>query len=264
MAAAALERQIQALDDARAVLELGGWTLTEVRGADAERWLNDLVTASTEGVRDGEAVRSLLLSATGRIRADFHMLRSPSGEGFLLLQGPGQPDALATLLSPYVLSSDVELEAADPTGLLVRPAPGPGWTVTRGDPGDSVPVGDVALEAWRIRRGIARFPVDLDTDSLPGEAGLDAQPLIDRTKGCYLGQESVARVRNLGHPPRVVLAVRADGPVDPGQAVLSEGAQAGTVTSVEPGGGSGAMVRIRWDARNADLTAAGGVALDRR
>jgi hypothetical protein len=264
MARAAFERQVQALDDGRAVLDLDGWTLTEVRGAEAEGWLNDLVTASTEGIRNGEAVRSLLLSPTGRIRADFHVLRSPAGEGFLLLQGPGQPDAVATLLTPYVLSSDVELAAADPTGLLVTPRTGPGWTATRDGPSDPMPVGAEAVEAWRIRHGIARFPVDLNADSLPAEAGLDVEPVIDRTKGCYLGQESVARVRNLGHPARVVLAVRADAPLQPGLAVLAEGAQAGTVTSVEPDGGSGAMVRVRWDARKADLTASGGIPLERR
>lgn len=264
MADAALERQVQALDDGRAVLDLEGWTLTEVRGADAEGWLNDLVTGSIEGISDGEAVRSLLLSPTGRIRADLHVLRSPAGEGFLLLQGPGQPDAIATLLTPYVLSSDIELAAADPTGLLVTPRPGPRWTATRGDPSDAVLVGAEAFEAWRVRHGIARFPVDLNADSLPAEAGLDAEPVIDRTKGCYLGQESVARVRNLGHPARVVLAVRADAPLHPGLAVLAEGAQAGIVTSVEPDGGSRAMVRIRWDARKADLTASGGIPLERR
>jgi hypothetical protein len=264
MARAAFERQIQALDDGRAVLDLDGWTLTEVRGAEAEGWLNDLVTASTERIRNAEAVRSLLLSPTGRIRADFHVLRSPAGEGFLLLQGPGQPDAVATLLTPYVLSSDVELAAADPTGLLVTPRTGPGWTATRDGPSDPMPVGAEAVEAWRIRHGIARFPVDLNADSLPAEAGLDVEPVIDRTKGCYLGQESVARVRNLGHPAHVVLAVRAEAPLQPGLAVLAEGAQAGTVTSVEPDGGSGAMVRIRWGARKADLTASGGIPLERR
>jgi folate-binding protein YgfZ len=264
VAGAAFEPQVEALDDGGAVLDLEGWTLTEVRGADAEAWLNDLVTAAMEGIRDGEAVRSLLLSPTGKIRADFHVLRSPDGEGFLLLQGPGQPDSVATLLGPYVLSSDVELAAADPTGLLVTPRPGPTWTATRGDLGDAMIVGAEALEAWRVRHGIARFPVDLDADSLPAEAGLDEEPVIDRTKGCYLGQESVARVRNLGHPPRVVFGVRADGALHPGLAVLSDGAQAGIVTSVEPDGGPGAMVRIRWDARKAELTAAGGAGLERR
>ncbi len=108
----------------------------------------------------------------------------------------------------------------------MRPRPGPGWTAAWEAPDDgSVPVGPEALEAWRIRHGLARFPVDLDADSLPAEAGLDVEPVIDRTKGCYLGQESVARVRNLGHPPRVVLGVRAETPLRPGAPVRSNGAR---------------------------------------
>ena len=95
---------------------LEGWGLTEVRGADAEGWLNDLVTAAIDRLAEGEALRSFLLSPTGRIRADVFVLRSRAGDGFLLLQGPGQPDAIADLLAPYVLSSEVELAPADPVG----------------------------------------------------------------------------------------------------------------------------------------------------
>jgi folate-binding protein YgfZ len=262
---AAFDEQLDALERGRAFVDLQGWGLTEVRGADAEGWLNDLVTASVDGIPEGEALRSFLLSPTGRIRADLRVLRARSDDGFLLLQEADQPDAIADLLGPYVLSSDVEFAPADPRGLLVKPRPGLGWTTTWGTGDDgSVPAGPEALEAWRIRHGLARFPVDLDADSLPAEAALDVEPVIDRSKGCYLGQESVARVRNLGHPVRLVLAVRADAPLHPGLAVLAEGAQAGTVTSVEPAGGSGAMVRIRWDAREADLIAAGGFVLERR
>jgi len=117
---------------------------------------------------------------------------------------------------------------------------------------------------WRIRHGLARFPVDLDPDSLPAEAGLDVEPLIDRTKGCYLGQESVARVRNLGHPPRVVLGVRAESSLRPGAPVRSNGADVGLVTSVEPRAGLAGIVRIRWDARDRELSADGGIPLERR
>jgi folate-binding protein YgfZ len=262
---AAFDEQLEALEQGRAFMDLRGWGLTEVRGADAEGWLNDLVTASVDGLPEGEALRSFLLSPTGRIRADLRVLRPRSGEGFLLLQDTAQPDAIADLLAPYVLSSDVELAPADPRGLLVKPRPGLGWRAgweARDD--GSVPAGPEALEAWRIRHGLARFPVDLDADSLPAEADLDVEPLIDRSKGCYLGQESVARVRNLGHPPRVVVGVRAEAPLRPGAPVRSQRAQVGTVTSVEPRGGSSAMVRIRWDARDAELTADGGIALERR
>jgi folate-binding protein YgfZ len=260
---ATFERQVQALDEGLAVLGLDGWTLTEVRGPDGARWLNDLVTASTEGLGQ-DAVRSLLLSPTGRIRADFHLLRSIADETFLLLQGPGQPKAVATLLAPYVLSSEVELEPADPPNLFITPRAGPRWTVAADRPRDAVAVDGKAFEAWRIRHGVARFPVDLDADSLPAEAGLDAEPVIDRAKGCYLGQESVARVRNLGHPARVVLAVRAETSLRPGQAVLCRGEPAGVVTSVAPDGGSAAMVRIRWDARDAELWAEDDGRLERR
>jgi len=262
---AAFDEQLEALEQGRACVDLQGWGLTEARGADAEGWLNDLVTASVDGIPEGEALRSFLLSPTGRIRADLHVLRGRSGDGFLLLQDGAQPDAIDDLLGRYVLSSDVELAPADPRGLRVNPRPGLGWTTAWEAPDDrSVPAGPEALDAWRIRHGLARFPVDLDADSLPAEADLDVEPVIDRSKGCYLGQESVARVRNLGHPPRVVVGVRAEAPLRPGAPVQSRGARAGTVTSVEPRGGSSAMVRIRWDARDTELTADGGIALERR
>lgn len=265
MVEAAFEEQLEALEQERAFVDLRGWGLTEVRGTDAQGWLNDLVTASVVGLAEGEALRSFLLSPTGRIRADVRVLRARAGDGFLLLQETAQPETIADLLAPYILSSDVELARADPRGLLVRPRPSLGWTAAWEARDDgSVAAGPEALEAWRIRHGFARFPVDLDADSLPAEAGLDVEPLIDRSKGCYLGQESVARVRNLGHPPRLVVGVRAEVPLQPGTRVRSRGDRVGSVTSVEPRGGSSAMVRIRWDARDTELTAEGGVALERR
>jgi folate-binding Fe-S cluster repair protein YgfZ len=75
----------------------------------------------------------------------------------------------------------------------------------------------------------------------------------------------VARVRNLGHPRRLVLAFDADGPVSPGEAVLAAGADAGTVTSVAgldgESGGHAALARVRWDAREAALVTANGIEL---
>ena len=61
---------------------------------------------------------------------------------------------------------------------------------------------------WRILRGDPRMGPDFDEGALPSEAGLDAT--IDATKGCFLGQESVAKIRNLGHPPTVLRHRRPD------------------------------------------------------
>jgi folate-binding protein YgfZ len=117
-----------------------------------------------------------------------------------------------------------------------------------------------ALEAWRVHRGIPRMGADFGTDSLPAEAGLEGT--IDFTKGCFLGQESVAKVRNLGHPPRAILPVRAGSPLEVGMAVRTGDAAVGEVTSVAADEPKLGIVRVRWDAAGGPLdTAAGPLAL---
>jgi folate-binding Fe-S cluster repair protein YgfZ len=97
---------------------------------------------------------------------------------------------------------------------------------------------------------------------VPAEAGLEG--LIDAGKGCFLGQESVAKIRNLGHPARVVRSLRAHGDVRAGAEVVAGGAVVGTITSAAPaaGGGTACLARVRWAAAEAALTAEGGVALE--
>jgi len=257
-----LERQVRALDGDRGALGLAGFRVVEVSGRDAAGWLQDLVTADVEALAPGTAARSLLLGPTGRIRADLHVLRL--GEAFLLLQALDQPRSIEDLLAPYVLSSDVALREVSPPDLAAVPRSG-SWRFTAADAPGLEPVGPEAVEAWRIRRGIARFPVDLDEDALPAEAGLDDEVTIDRTKGCYLGQEAVAKVRNLGHPTRLVLALSAERPVETGLPVLAGDREAGVLTSVDMfGDATSALARIDWGARGADLVAADGTRLGRR
>jgi folate-binding protein YgfZ len=119
------------------------------------------------------------------------------------------------------------------------------------------------LETWRIHRGIVRMGSDFGPDALPAEAGLE--DTIDFTKGCFLGQESVAKVRNLGHPPRVLRLVRSRTPILPGAPVLADDQQVGEVTSAAAAdGGTDAIVRVRWDAASGELsTEAGPLSLRR-
>lgn len=251
--------ELGALEEGRGALGLARFRAVAVRGADAGRFLQDLLTADLSGLEPGAAARSLLLGPTGRIRADLHVLREP--EGFLLLQPLDQPRPIDELLEPYVLSADVHLAEVPLPALVVVPTPGPWRFVPLGAPG-FVPVSPEAVESWRIRRGIPRFPVDLDEDSLPAEGGLDDGVIVGLGKGCYLGQESVAKVRNLGHPPRVVLPVRADAPVRAGEAVLARGQRVGVVTSVDASDPwIAALARVRWEAREGPFATPAGVAL---
>ena len=102
---------------------------------------------------------------------------------------------------------------------------------------------------------------DFDQRSLPSEAALDAT--IDTTKGCFLGQESVARIANLGHPPRVLRHVRCVAPFVPGAPVFVDGQPVGEVTSAAPlADACVGLVRIAWASVGARLTDANGHPLE--
>jgi folate-binding protein YgfZ len=279
---------LAALEEGRAFVDLSAYRKVRVTGADAREWLHDLVTSDVASLEPGRSQRSLLLTPTGRIRADLAV--AMDREGFLLLQAPDQPDHVGLLLGKYVLSSDVLLgDATDALSLFAVPgnaadlvgrpalAPSvlgsgvdlvaakerPSWhveeaLVKRG----LIEVGLDAVEVWRILRGVARMGVDFGQDALPAEAGLDWT--IDTTKGCFLGQESVARVRNLGHPPSVLRHVISGGAVATGTPVHADGSRVGEVTSAANAadGRTLAIVRLRWDAAHGPWTTREGVPLE--
>lgn len=277
------EDQLVALERGLAWVDLSALRKVRVIGTDAREWLHDLVTTDVASLGPGESRRSLLLDPSGHIRADLHV--AYDGEAFWLFQAPDQEDDVGAALAPYVLSSDVSLEDRSASARLIalpgRPHPGvahglspsvlgEGVDVLKGVgdrraplPEGRTEVGLDAAEVWRIRRGVARMGPDFGRTSIPAEAGLSS--VIDITKGCFLGQESVARVRNLGHPPRVLRHLAADAAVEPGTDVLDDpGRLVGRVTSaaIAPDGrGTSLLATIRWDARDALLRSESGATL---
>lgn len=259
--------------------------VTRVAGADARSWLNDLVTADVATLESGMARPSLLLTPTGRIRASFAIAAQDAS--FLLLQSDDQ-SSVASLLGPYVLSSDVRMdpdervfvsapEAPDGTEMWtpsLLPLAAPSGALLAVDPQDLpaligaftseglAQANPSDVETLRVIEGVPRFPVDLDQTSLPAEAGWEDR--IDLTKGCFLGQESVAKVRNLGHPPRLVMALSTEAAASPGDEVFSEGDGVGEITSaVRLDGVTRAIARVRWNSARAELTLASGSLLRR-
>ena len=118
------------------------------------------------------------------------------------------------------------------------------------------------LEAWRIRRGgPPRFGVDFGEGTLPAEAKLDE--FVDSSKGCFLGQEAVAKVANLGHPRGVFVGFSAPVKLAPGDPLFADGHESGRVTGVAPDDDRFAVLaRIRWEARGRSLETAAGDQLD--
>jgi tRNA-modifying protein YgfZ len=217
--------------------------VVRIEGAEALDWLDRLVTADLSGLRPGGSRRSLLLSATGGVLASFTVI--VTGDGVLLLQDPREPRPIDELLDRYVLSSDVRL--SDRTGDPSAAAP--------------PPTDAAVVDAQRIERGIPRVGVDTAYGDMPAEVGLD--DLVSYDKGCFLGQEAVAKARNLGHPRRVLLRLGSDRAVRAGDVVTVDGAEAGVITSSarSDDGGTMSLARIAWAYRDAALRTADGVEL---
>lgn len=115
-------------------------------------------------------------------------------------------------------------------------------------------VGELACELARMEAGIARFGVDTTERTIPLEAGLVGA--ISFGKGCYPGQEIIARITNLGHPARelVRLSMAGERKVEPGAPVFVGDQEAGAVTSAVTWGGLGrteALGYLKWEAREA-------------
>jgi len=252
--------QVDALDEGRAFVDRSRDRMLRVAGVDARRWLGDLVTADIGSMRPGSSVRSLLLTPTGRIRAD--MWIAQIDHAFLVLQSVDQAEAIVEMLRPFVLSSAVTLE--DTTGTIPAAfVPARQTIVThlasdRSEGHGSMPVDERAYELWRVRRGDPRIGVDFEAGSLPAESGLER--LIDLTKGCFLGQESVAKIRNLGHPPTVLRHLRTPASVRAGAPIHDVSGAVGTVTSAAPSrhGGTVLLVRLPWRAADVPLSTEGG------
>jgi folate-binding protein YgfZ len=116
-------------------------------------------------------------------------------------------------------------------------------------------IGWLAFNTARVEAGVPLFHVDFGPDSLPGETGL-LDDAVSFTKGCYLGQEIVARMKHLGHPKRLIVGLRCEDDRLPiagsplHEAGGAGGAVIGGITSstISPllGGKAIALATIKW------------------
>lgn len=139
-------------------------------------------------------------------------------------------------------------------GLVVRDRSGgvdllgsPGWVDDR-VAGLGLPEASLAdWEAWRIRSGVPGWTSEISTGRRAQELGL-LPTHVHLKKGCYPGQESIAKIFNLGRPRRALAVIEVDGPVEPDAAVDAGGSKPGTVTSVAPvGAGAVALALLPVD-----------------
>ena len=197
-----------------ATVDLSHRPVFTVSGPDRLAWLHALTSQRFEGLAPGVPTTAFVLDPNGRIE---HVLSGvDDGEVFWAHTEPGHLDALLEWLGRMVFASRVELADRSASHAVVI-AGGP-HVVARGDL-ESVlgerRAGTWAAEALRIAAGQPRVFLDTDEKTIPNEV---AVPVADRLgaavhleKGCYRGQETVARVHTLGRPPRRLTLLHLDG-----------------------------------------------------
>jgi tRNA-modifying protein YgfZ len=224
-------REQRLLTGGEGVVDLSHRGVISVAGSDRLTWLHSLTTQYLEGLEPGRGVTTLVLSPHGHIE---HVLYGvDDGETFWAHTEPGAAPALVSWLDGMRFLMRVEVSnrsedyaivwsAAQLAGdHLVRVGPdslgGRELFVTRDRLGDVMSqgprVGTWALEARRIAAGVPRIGLDTDHRTIPNEIGL-LGPAVHLDKGCYRGQETIARVHNLGRPPRRLVRLHLDGSVD--------------------------------------------------
>ena len=255
-----------------------------ISGADAEHFLQNLITTDLDGLAQGEARPGALLTPQGKILFDF--LVSRDGEGGFLLDCPaGAAEDFMRRLTLYKLRAKVDISLSDQMVVTARwqddssashtDSTVPGALRDRRFP-DSTPAwrgyGDAEAsadaDAWRrfrIAAGIAESGDDYALgEAFPHDVLLDQTGGVGFRKGCYVGQEVVSRMHHRGTARRRILKAEADRPLPaPGTSVTAGDRTIGTLGGVAGQTGL-ALVRIDRvrDALDAGTAIeAGGVAL---
>ncbi len=236
-----------------------------VAGPDAEDFLQGQLSQDVAALLPGQSAWSLILQPQGRIDAFVRVTRQVSDRFVLDTDGP--LDLVVARLKRFMLRTDVALESLDWKCISVR-GPGAPDIAARGEIIGPVPTGGVdvlgpnpagpedvpaidneALEAHRIRCGLPRMGIDIDDRTIPAEA--EVVPwTVSFTKGCFTGQELVARMDSRSSAaPRYLRLLTLENRVGlaPGdQITSSDGAGIGTVTSVAWDELAGATVALGY------------------
>ena len=205
-----------------------------VAGPDAADYLQRLVSNDVAGLAVGDALPALLLTAKARVIAPLVVWRRGE-EDFLLLTEPSLGEPVRALLTRMRLRARCEIEPEEHVSVLVFDGDGglpselPG-AVEVLDADLEPTVGPDELELRRIEAGVPRWGREIDDRILPAEAGLDATH-VSFSKGCYPGQEPVARLHYRGHPNRGLRVLELDEVPPYDAELLHDGKAVGRVTS---------------------------------
>ncbi|RCG31755.1 folate-binding protein [Sphaerisporangium album] len=271
----------RALVAGQAMVDRSDREVVRITGPDRLKWLNDLSSQKLDTLAPGVATQTLFLDPQGRV--EHHLTLVDDGTSVWGHVEPGSSAALIAYLEKMRFM--LRVEVADETSAYAvvtvappRPAGSPEQPATLTVPEGAIAIGgDVlvprerlaglpeelelrpaglwAYEALRVEAHLPRAGFETDHKAIPHEVGWIGAA-VHLTKGCYRGQETVARVHNLGHPPRRLVFLHLDGSVDtlpPHGAPVTLGAGASSEGDGEDGGQPGQIGFVGTSARHHEL-----------
>ncbi|WP_211199017.1 YgfZ/GcvT domain-containing protein [Phytoactinopolyspora limicola] len=209
-------------------VDLSHRAVVRVSGPDRLTWLHQLTTQHLELLEPGQATTALVLDAHGRV--EHAMYGVDDGAAIWFHVEPGTAEPLVRYLDSMRFWSQVEVEDVTADFAIVwEPVSEPAEHLSRitsrgrdvfvprtevaGYVNHDTLAGTWAHEALRIEAHEARLGFDTDERTIPHEVGWIGSA-VHLDKGCYRGQETVARVHTLGRPPRRLVLLHLDGSVD--------------------------------------------------
>jgi tRNA-modifying protein YgfZ len=262
------------------LIDLSNRAKFRVTGGDRVRFLNGQLTNDLKDANPGQTVYACVLTVKGKLCGDLFV--TPIEDAFLLDCHPDLRESLLARLEKYAIADDVEFsDQTDLFSLFHTLAPElpkaifPEGTVSHsnrfGVEGNDllVPVAlknvvpqllqekvleTEQIEAFRIEQGIPEWSKELGEDVIPNEAGLD-QRAISYTKGCYVGQEVISRLKSLGHVNRKLRGVQlvSGSTLTAGDKLVNDSGQlTGTVTSASKSERLAGWIGLAYLKRNFD------------
>mgnify|MGYP000262070862 CR=1 FL=1 len=212
----------RALAKGQAWADLSHRAIIKISGKDRLSWLHSLTTQHLEKLEPGIWREALILDPKGHLEYQFYLV-DDSEATYLHLDQVSAPQLLE-YLEKMKFMLDVAVSSVSDSYAILK---APGLSDEIGGPYALLPkseleatrqafnkvatqVGIWAIEAERIAMGRARIGFDSDHKSIPNELGL-LNKAVHMNKGCYRGQETVAKVFNLGNPPRRLVMLHLDG-----------------------------------------------------
>ena len=215
-------KEQRALEAGTAWADLSHHNIVAVSGEDRLKWLHDLTTQFVSDLQPGVWMPNMILDAKGHVEFQFNLV--DDGTTTFLVLDPGYSEQLIEYLTKmkFMLRVDVK-DASNDFAVLRAPGTpteigGPFALVPRGEVdemkktfgGVATQVGTWALDAERVAAHRPRIGFETDHKSIPNEIGV-LNGAVHMKKGCYRGQETVAKIYNLGNPPRRLVMLHLDG-----------------------------------------------------